>query len=154
MRSLGTSFTLVPYKGTGPAMTDLIPGHVDMMCDSIITAAPQVKAGMIKTYGVTGHERSSFVPDVPTLDEQGMKGVDYKVWSGLYAPKKTPKAVIDRLDAALGPALADPAFQQASVNLGQEIATGELVTPAGGDLYLKSEIARWGSLLQGSKPSN
>jgi tripartite-type tricarboxylate transporter receptor subunit TctC len=150
MKSLGTRFTIVPYKGTGPAMTDLIAGHVDLMCDSIITALPQVKAGVVKTYGVTGKTRSAIAPEIPTLDEQGLKGVDYSVWSALYAPKGTPPAIIDRLAAALEAALKDPDFIKISTTLGQELPHGDITTPSGADAFLRSEIARWTSLLKGA----
>jgi putative tricarboxylic transport membrane protein len=154
MKSLATHFTLVPYKGTGPAMTDLIAGHVDLMCDSIITVAPQVKAGMVKTYGATGTTRSAFAPDIPTLDEQGMTGVDYSVWSALYAPKATPQAAVARLAAALQATLKDPDFAKASATLGQDIAAGEITAPAGADQFLVAEIERWSALLKNRPSSN
>ncbi len=154
MKATDTKLTLVSYKGTGPAMTDLIPGHVDIMCNSVATAAPQVKAAVVKTYGVTGHERSHFVPDVPTLVEQGLTSIDYEVWSALYVPSKTPKPVLDRIAAAFKGALKDPDFQRINATLGQEQATGDLTTPAGADAYLKSEIARWIPLLKGSGAGN
>lgn len=148
MRALGVRFTLVSYKGTGPAMTDLISGRVDIMCDSVVTAATQVRAGTVQTFGVVGAARSSFQPDVPTLDEQGLKGIDYKVWSGLFAPKKTPADILDRVNAGFRGALADPDFRRVSAQLGQEIPAGELVTRAGADAFLKSEIAQWGPMLK------
>lgn len=154
MKSLKTRFTIVPYKGTGPAMTDLIGGHVDLMCDSIITAAPQVDAGLIKTYGVIGAERSAFVPNVPTLDEQGMKGTDHKVWSALYAPKATPQPIVARLGAALEGALKDPGFMKTSATLRQDIASGDITTPAGADKFLVAEIERWSALLKNRPSSN
>jgi tripartite-type tricarboxylate transporter receptor subunit TctC len=150
MKATDTKLTIVNYKGTAPAMTDLIPGHVDLLCDSVATAAPQVKAGVVKTYGVTGHQRSSFVPDVPTLVEQGLASIDYTVWSALYVPSQTPKPVLDRIVAAFQGALKDPAFQKINATLGQEQATGDLTTPAGADAFLKSEIARWTPLLKSS----
>jgi tripartite-type tricarboxylate transporter receptor subunit TctC len=154
MKATDTKVTLVAYKGTGPAMTDLIPGHVDLMCDSVVTAGPQVKGGLVKTFGVTGHERSRFAPDVPTLVEQGLTSIDYEVWSALYVPAKTPKPVIDQIAAAFQGALKDPDFQKTSGTLGQELATGDLTTPAGADTYLKAEIARWTPLLKGSTAGN
>ncbi|HWE74143.1 MAG TPA: tripartite tricarboxylate transporter substrate binding protein [Stellaceae bacterium] len=154
MKATGAKVTLVNYKGTAPAMTDLIPGHVDLMCDSVATAAPQVKAGVVKTFGVTGHERSHFVPDVPTLVEQGLTSIDYSVWSALYVPSQTPKPILDRIAAAFQGALKDPDFQKINATTGQEQATGDLITPAGADAYLKSEIARWTPLLKGSNAGN
>jgi tripartite-type tricarboxylate transporter receptor subunit TctC len=154
MKATNTKVTLVPYKGTGPAMTDLIPGHVDLMCDAVATASPQVKAGEVKTFGVTGHERSHFVPDVPTLVEQGLANIDYAVWSALYVPAKTPKPVIDQIATAFRSALQDADFQKTSATLGQELATGKLATPSGADAYLKAEIARWKPLLKDSAAAN
>ena len=154
MKSTGAKFTIVPFKGTAPAMTDLIAGHVDIMCDSISTALPQVKAGTVKTYGVTGLERSIFAPDVPTLDEQGLHGVNHRAWSGLYAPRRSPPAVIDALARALRGALADAEFRRTNTMLGQEILQGDLTTPAGADAFLAAEIKRWPPILTGGSVAN
>lgn len=148
MRAIGSEFTLVSYKGTGPAMTDLIGGRLDIMCDSIVTAGPQVRAGLVKTYGVTGGERSRFAPDIPTLGEQGLQGVDHKVWSGLFAPAGAPTAILDRIHKGFVDALADKDFRAVAERLGQEIPTGALVERAGADDLLHSEIAMWGPLLR------
>ena len=148
MRAIGAQFTLVSYKGTGPAMTDLIAGRLDVMCDSVVTAAAQTRAGTVKALGVTGTKRSIFQPDTPTLDEQGLKGVDYKVWSGLFAPRKTPDDVLDRVHAGFVAALADPDFRAVAEKLGQEIPSGDLISRAGADAFLRDEIALWGPLLK------
>ena len=94
------------------------------------------------------------MPDTPTLVEQGLANIDYEVWSALYVPAKTPKPVLDQIVTAFQNALKDPDFQKSSTALGQEIATGDLITPAGADAYLKAEIARWTPLLKGSNTGN
>ncbi len=148
MKALGAKFTLVSYKGTGPAMTDLVSGRLDIMCDSVVTAAAQVRSGTVRTFGVTGVSRSSFQPDVPTLDEQGLHGVDYKVWSALFAPRKTPLAVLDRINAGFRAALNDPDFRAVAARLGQEIPSGDLTSRSGADDFLRAEISFWRPLLK------
>ena len=101
MSSIGVDLTTVPYKGTGPAMNDLLGGQVDLLCDQTTQTVPMIKENRIKVYGVTTLKRLSALPNVPTLDEQGNKGFEVKVWHGMYAPKGTPKDVLDKLNAAL-----------------------------------------------------
>src|SRR5688572_18167222 len=108
MSTIQTSFTMVPYKGTGPAMNDLVGGQVDFMCDQTTNTVPQIKSGNVKAYGVTTTARLASLPDIPTLDEQGLKGFDLVVWNGLFAPKGTPKPVLDKLVAALQVAVQAP----------------------------------------------
>mgnify|MGYP000217796104 CR=1 FL=1 len=105
---LGVRVTTVPYKGTGPALTDLLGGQVDLLCDQTTQTIPYIKDNRVKVYGVTTPKRLSALPNVPTLDEQGMKGFDVKVWHGVYAPKGTPKPVLEKINAALKKALSDP----------------------------------------------
>jgi tripartite-type tricarboxylate transporter receptor subunit TctC len=130
MKQLKTRFNLIPYKGTGPAMTDVVAGRVDFVCDAVITAAPHAKAGSVRAYGIVGTSRTEIMPELPTLAEQGLPDVAMRVWSGLYAPKATPQPVIDRLAAALKAALSDPDFQRKAEAVGQEIVPPELATPA------------------------
>lgn len=106
MSQIGVELTTVPYKGTGPAMNDLLGGQVDLLCDQTTQTVPFIKDGRVKIYGVTTHNRLASLPDVPTLDEQGLKGFEVKVWHGMYAPKGTPREVIDKLNAALKADLA------------------------------------------------
>jgi tripartite-type tricarboxylate transporter receptor subunit TctC len=108
MSAVQTEVTTVQYKGTGPAMNDLLGGQIDFMCDQTTQTLPHIKGGKIKVYGVTTKTRVGSLPDVPTLQEQGLPGFEVVVWHGLYAPKGTPKAVIDKLAAALQEALKDP----------------------------------------------
>lgn len=105
---LGVRVTTVPYKGTGPALTDLVGGQVNILCDQTTQTIPFIKYGKVKVYGVTTPKRLSALPNVPTLDEQGMKGFDVKVWHGIYAPLGTPKPVLEKINAALKKALTDP----------------------------------------------
>src|SRR5258707_4633310 len=108
MSAIQTDLLTVPYKGTGPAMNDLLGGQVDFMCDQTTNTTSQIKSGKVKVYGVTSKKRVPSLPDVPTLDEQGLKGFEVGIWHGFYAPKGTPKPAIDRLVAALQEALKDP----------------------------------------------
>src|SRR5204862_2716913 len=111
MTTIATDFTQVPYKGTGPAMNDLVGGQVDFMCDQTTNTVPQIKAGNIKVYGVTTAARLPSLPEVPTLGEQGVRGFDLVVWNGLFAPRGAPKAALDKLNGALQAAVQDPAFK-------------------------------------------
>jgi tripartite-type tricarboxylate transporter receptor subunit TctC len=154
MKQLQLRFTLVPYQGTGPAMRDIIAGRVDMMCDAVVTSSPQVKAGTVRGYGIVGVKRSNLMPELPTLEEQGLPNVVTGVWSGLYAPKRTPQPIIERLSAAMRAAQNDPEFQARAEKLGQEIITDERATPAGASAFLEAEIARWAPLLKGRTPAN
>jgi len=154
MQQLKTRFNLIPYKGTGPAMTDVIAGRVDFVCDAVVTASVQAKAGTVKAYGIVGTARSQIMPDLPTLAEQGLPNVAMDVWSGLYAPKETPAPVVDRLSAALQATLNDPDFQRKAVAVGQEIVPAELATAAGAATFLRAEIARWAPILKTREPIN
>jgi tripartite-type tricarboxylate transporter receptor subunit TctC len=118
MSAIQTDFLTIPYKGTGPAMNDLLGGQVDFMCDQTTSTTSQIKGGKVKVYGVTSAQRVASLPDIPTLQEQGLKGADVGIWHGLYAPKGTPKPVIDKLVAALQEALADPTVRQRFTDLG------------------------------------
>jgi tripartite-type tricarboxylate transporter receptor subunit TctC len=153
MKQLHTRFNMVPYQGTGPAMIDVVAGRVDFVCDSVITASVQAKAGTVKAYGIVGDTRSALMPELPTLAEQGLPNVAVDAWSGLYAPKGTPQPVIDRLSKALEATLADPAFQRKEVAVGQETVPAELSTPAGAAAFLRAQIAKWAPLLKESAPN-
>jgi tripartite-type tricarboxylate transporter receptor subunit TctC len=148
MSAIETSFLTVPYKGTGPAMNDLLGGTVDFMCDQTTSTTSQIKAGKVKVYGVTAAQRVASLPDVPTLREQGLKGADVGIWHGLYAPKGTPKAVIDKLVGALQEALADPTVRQRFTDLGAVTFPKERQTPAALQAHLKAEIDKWAPLIK------
>jgi tripartite-type tricarboxylate transporter receptor subunit TctC len=149
MNELKVRFNLVPYKGTGPAMTDVVAGRVDFVCDAVITASVQAKAGTVKAYGIVGDARSPIVPELPTLAEQGLPNVAMQVWSALYAPKDAPATVVDRISAALQATLSDADFQRKMAAVGQEIVPATLTTPAGAAAFLRSEIDKWAPILKG-----
>src|SRR5438045_229896 len=140
MTSIDTQFTQVPYKGTGPAMNDLVGGQVDFMCDQTTNTVPQIKSGNVKVYGVTSAARLPSLPNVPTLDEQGVKGFDLVVWNGLYAPKGTPRPALDKLVAALQIAVQDPTFRARLADLGAEPVPLAKANPESLRALLTSEI--------------
>ena len=143
MEALGTKMTAVGYKGSGPAMTDLLGGQVDMTCDQTTNTVSHIKSGKIKAYAVTTQERVPSLPDLPTLDETGLEGFEVTAWHGLYAPKGTPQEVIDKLVAALQSALQDPKVVERFADLGTEPVPQEQATPAALEQHLQAEIAKW-----------
>lgn len=148
MSQLGVELNTIPYKGTGPAMNDLLGGQVDLLCDQTTQTVPMIKDGRVKAYGVTTTKRLSALPDVPTLDEQGLKGFEVKVWHGMYAPKGTPPEVLNKLNAALKTALADPQVKSRLAELSSDIPSADKITPAGLKTHLESEIAKWGPVIK------
>jgi tripartite-type tricarboxylate transporter receptor subunit TctC len=148
MTAIGTDVTTVPYKGTGPAMTDLIGGQVNFMCDQTTNTTPQIKGGTVKAYAVTTKQRLKSLPDVPTAEESGLKGFEVTVWHGMWAPHGTPKPAMDKLVASLQAALKDPAIIQKFAELGTEPVPQNQATPAALDANLKAEIAKWGPIIK------
>jgi len=148
MTAIGTDVTTVPYKGTGPALTDLMGGQVNFMCDQTTNTTPQIKGGKVKAYAVTTKERLKSLPDVPTAEEAGLKGFEVTVWHGMWAPKGTPKPVIDKLVQALHAALKDPNVVQRFAELGTEPVPQNLATPPALEAHLKSEIAKWAPIIK------
>jgi tripartite-type tricarboxylate transporter receptor subunit TctC len=150
MSSIDAQFTQVPYKGTGPAMNDLVGGQVDFICDQTTNTVPQIKSGNVKVYAVTTPTRLPSLPDVPTLDEQGVKGFDLVVWNGLYAPRGTPKPALDKLVSALQAAVQDPAFRSRLAELGAEPVPVAKATPDSLRTLLKSEVDKWTPIIKKS----
>ncbi|HXV22962.1 MAG TPA: tripartite tricarboxylate transporter substrate-binding protein [Alphaproteobacteria bacterium] len=148
MREIGTQLTTVPYKGTGPALTDLIGGQVDFMCDQTTNTTNQIKAGKIKIYAVTSPERLNVLPDAPTTLEAGLSGVQVSIWHGLYAPKGTPDAVVQRLAASLQKALKDENVIQRFAELGTTPVDESAATPEALTARLNSEIDRWAPVIK------
>ncbi|MGE5096056.1 MAG: tripartite tricarboxylate transporter substrate binding protein BugD [Betaproteobacteria bacterium] len=148
MTAIQTDILTIPYKGTGPAMNDLIGGQVDFMCDQTTSTTGQIRAGKVKVYGVTSKQRVPSLPDIPTLDEQGLHGADVSIWHGLYAPKGTPKPVIDKLVSAMQAALKDPTVQQRFTELGAVTYPPEKQTPQALQEQLKSEIDKWAPIIK------
>jgi tripartite-type tricarboxylate transporter receptor subunit TctC len=143
-----TEYTEVPYRGAAPAMIDLVGGHVDVLCDQTSTTSSQIKAGTIKTYGVTSKSRVASLPAAPTLDEQGLAGFEAVSWFGLWAPKGVPQPVLDKLVAALQAAVADPAFKTRLADLGGAPVAVALANPESLRGYLKSEIDKWTPIIR------
>jgi tripartite-type tricarboxylate transporter receptor subunit TctC len=148
MSAIQTEFLTVPYKGTAPAMNDLLGGQVDFMCDQTTNTTAQIKGGKVKVYGVTSKTRVPSLPDIPTLDEQGLKGFEVGIWHGLYGPKGMPKPVLDKLVAALQDAVRDSDVKKRFADLGASTMPPEKATPAALQAYLKAEIDRWGPLIK------
>jgi tripartite-type tricarboxylate transporter receptor subunit TctC len=142
-QAVGVELTTIPFSGTAPAMTALLGGQVDMLCDQTTQTIPQIKAQKVKFYGVTTLQRIQALPDAPTLDEQGLKGFEVVVWHGVYAPKGTPRDALDKLNAALRAALKDPDVAAKFAELGVQIVPESKQTPAGLRDWLKAEIDKW-----------
>ena len=146
--AIQTDLTTIPYKGTGPAMNDLLGGQVDIMCDQTTNTTSQIKGGKVKVYGVTTRKRVASLPDVPTLSEAGLPNFEISAWHGLYAPKGTPKAVIDTLAKALQEALKDPTVKLRFAELGTEPVEEKRATPEALRAHLKAEIDKWGPIIK------
>jgi len=150
MSAVKVDMTTVPYKGTGPAMTDLLGGQVDLMCDQTTNTSAQIEAGKVKAFAVTTAKRltTPALAKLPTLDESGLKGFNVSVWHGLYAPKGTPKAVQDKVNAALRVALKDPDFIKREEALGAVIITDARLSGAEHKKFVESEINKWGPVIK------
>ena len=149
-QALKTEMQTVPYKGTAPAMTDLIGGQVDIMCDQTTNTTTQIEAGKVKAYAVTTNQRltTPALAKLPTLDEAGLKGFNVSIWHGLYAPKGTPKPVLDQLNAALRAALKDPEFIKREEALGAVVVTDGRLAPAEHKKFVESEINKLGTAIK------
>ncbi len=141
--AIETQFVTVPYKGTGPAMTDLLGGQVDFMCDQTTNTTSQIQGGTVKAYAVTTAERLALFPDLPTATESGLPTMEFGIWHGIYAPAGTPPEALDRLSKSLQVALADEGVIKAMADLGTAPSTAEEATPAALKAKLESEIGRW-----------
>jgi tripartite-type tricarboxylate transporter receptor subunit TctC len=147
-KETGSNLQVIHYKGSGPALQDVIAGHVDMTFDQAANALPQVRAGKIKAYAVTSKNRLTSQPDIPTVDEAGLPNFYMSVWHAFWAPKGTPKEIVNRLNAALVETLADPAVQKRLQDLGQELFTREQQTPEALRAWHKAEIDKWWPLIK------
>jgi tripartite-type tricarboxylate transporter receptor subunit TctC len=142
--------TTVPYKGTAPAMNDLLGGQVDLLCDQTTNTTGQIAAGSVNAYAVTTTKRvnTPVLAKLPTLDEAGLKGFNVSIWHGLYAPKGTPKAVVDKLNAALKEALKDPEFIKRQQDLGAVVVTDGRLNPAEHKAFVAAEHKKWGDVIK------
>lgn len=147
MSAVEIDLLTVPYKGTAPAMNDLLGGQVDFMCDQTTNTTSQIKSGKVKAYAVTSAKRVPSLPEIPTLRELGVK-VEVGIWHALYAPKGTPKPVIDKLVSALQEALKDETVQKRFADLGATTMPVAQATPAALTKHLKAEIDKWGLLIR------
>jgi tripartite-type tricarboxylate transporter receptor subunit TctC len=149
-QSLKIDMTTVPYKGTGPAMTDLMGGQVDVMCDQTTNTSAQIEGGKVKGYAVTSPKRltTPALSKLPTLDESGMKGFNVSIWHGMYAPKGTPKPIQDQLNAALRKALADPEFIKRQEALGAVVVSDARLGQAEHKRFVEAEINKWGPVIK------
>jgi tripartite-type tricarboxylate transporter receptor subunit TctC len=147
-KETGTRFQFVPYRGVNLAAQDLLAGQIDIMIDLAANSLSQVRAGTIKAYAVTAKSRLAAAPDVPTVDEAGLPDFYTSVWHALFVPKATPKTVIDRLNAAVLDALADPAVRQRFADLGMEMPPREQQTPQALRDFHKAEIEKWWPIIK------
>ena len=149
-QAMKVDMTTVPYKGTAPAMTDLLGGQVDIMCDQTTNTTQQIEAGKVKAFAVTTPKRltSPALAKLPTLDESGLKGFNVSIWHGMYAPKGTPKAVQDKLNAALRASLKDPEFLKREEALGAVVVTDGRVGGAEHKKFVEAEINKWGPAIK------
>jgi tripartite-type tricarboxylate transporter receptor subunit TctC len=138
----------VPYKGTAPAITDLIGGQVDILCDQTTNTTEQIKGGKVKALALTAPKRLDTLKDLPTAAEAGLAGFELSIWHGIYAPKGTPQPVVDKLVAALQAALKDPAVNKRFADLGAVTVSVDKQTPDGLAKHLKSEIDKWGPIIK------
>ncbi|MER9129315.1 tripartite tricarboxylate transporter substrate-binding protein [Mesorhizobium sp. M0768] len=148
MSAIGTPLVTVPYKGTGPAMTDLLGGQVDIMCDQTTNTTKQIQGGTIKAYAVTSPQRLDVLPDVPTTIEAGLPQVQVGIWHGIYAPKGTPAEITERLSKSLQVALKDQNVVARFAELGTKPSPEADATPAALKAKLESEIARWKPIIE------
>jgi tripartite-type tricarboxylate transporter receptor subunit TctC len=153
-KATGTKVTYIPYRGAGPAMTDLISGQVDLLVIQGAAALPQVRAGTIKAIANLSPRRSTSMPDIPTSDETGVPGLYMSGWFGFWAPKGTPKPIVATLNSAMSKVLDDPAVKAKFTELGLDVASKEQQTPEGLAAFQKAEIEKWWPIINaaGIKP--
>jgi len=149
-QSMAVDMTTIPYKGTAPAMTDLLGGQVDLMCDQTTNTTSQIEAGRVKAFAVSTIKplTTPALSKLPTLDSQGLKGFNVSVWHGLYAPKGTPKAALDVINTALRAALKDPEFIKRQEALGAVVVTDNRLSPVEHKKFVEAEIGKWGPAIK------
>ncbi|MGD9942406.1 MAG: tripartite tricarboxylate transporter substrate binding protein BugD [Burkholderiaceae bacterium] len=148
MSAIGQELTTVPYKGTAPAMADLMGGQVDLLCDQTTNTTQQIRGGRVQALAITSPKRIESLKELPTMAESGFADFNISIWHGMYAPKGTPKAVVDKLVGALQQALKDPALNKRFADLGAETVTQDRATPAALQKFVADEINRWGPVIK------
>lgn len=143
----GTKYQLVPYRGTGPAVQDLIANQIQIMIDQSSNSLPHIRTGKLKVYAVAAKQRTAAAPDIPTTAEAGFPGIEVTIWHGLWAPKGTPREVIDRLNAAAVATLKDPEVRRKLEDLGQDIPTPAQMQPAAFGAFQRAEFAKWKAII-------
>ncbi len=149
-KATGTKVNYIPYRGAGPAMTDLVSGQVDLLVVQGAVALPQIRGGTIKAIVNLSPARSASMPDIPTSDESGVPGLYMSGWFGFFAPKNTPKDIIAKLNGAMTQALADPAVKSRFAELGLDVASPEQQKPEGLAAFQKAEIEKWWPIIKAS----
>jgi tripartite-type tricarboxylate transporter receptor subunit TctC len=144
----GIKLQYVPYRGTGPAMNDLVAGQIDLIVDQTANSINQVRAGTIRAYAVTDDKRVAQAPDIPTTDEAGLPGFHMTLWSGLWVPKGTPKEIVTKLNAAAVEALGDPQVRKQLENLGLQMPPADQLAPEALGAWQKAEIAKWWPMIR------
>jgi tripartite-type tricarboxylate transporter receptor subunit TctC len=152
-QATGIALQYVPYRGTGPAMNDLVAGQIDIIVDQLSNSINQVRAGTIRGYAVTDAKRSEQAPDVPTTDEAGLSGFHMTLWSGLWVPKGTPKEIVAKLNAAAVDALGDPQVRKQLENLGLQMPPQDQLTPEALGAWQQAEIAKWWPIIKSAHVS-
>lgn len=144
----GIKLQYVPYRGTGPAMNDLVAGQIDIMVDQLSNSINQVRGGNIRAYAVTDSKRAESAPDIPTTDEAGLTGFHMTLWSGIWVPKDTPKDIVTKLNASATDALNDPAVRKQLENLGLQMPPKDKLAPEALGAWQKAEIAKWWPMIK------
>jgi tripartite-type tricarboxylate transporter receptor subunit TctC len=151
----GNKFQFVPFRGSAPAMQQVVGDQLDIIIDQASSALSIAKAGSVRAYAVTAKERLASAPEIPTVDEAGLPGFYVSIWQALWAPKGTPKEIVAKINAAVVEALADPAVQTRLKDIGQELPTREQQSPEGFGAYHRAEVEKWWPIIKaaGIKPA-
>ena len=145
---LGVKLSMVPYRGTGPAMIDLVAGQIDVLCDQATTAVPQIQGGTVKAYAVTSSERLDSIKQVPSAKEAGLPDFNITIWNGLYAPKGVPSVVVEKVNAAVGKMVTDPAILERFAATGTTAFPADMRSPAAHTKHLHVEIGRFAEMFK------